>query len=50
MIFIWTFNEYLLHFWYVLVGYLHTGVKLVGHILDTLLNKRRKIYSALVRL
>ena len=40
MIFIWTCNEYLLHFGYVLVGYLHAGV--TGQILDRFLNKRQK--------
>ena len=41
MIFIWTFNEYLFHFGYVLVWYLHAGV--TGQILDTFLNKRQQI-------
>ena len=40
MIFIWTFNEYLLHFGYVLVGYLHAGV--TGQVLDRFLNKRQE--------
>ena len=32
MIFIWTFDEFLLHFGYVLVAYLHAGV--TGQIWD----------------